>query len=74
MSHSTGGPGVGAALGKFDRSGSIERFWQIFTKVKIRKIKIWGLEELKMLFRFVDEKDKNYHQILFLSDSTVCLF
>ena len=30
----------------FDSSDSNERFWQIFTNVKIRKTKIWGLEEL----------------------------
>ena len=40
----------------FDRRDSNERFWAIFTKVKIRKTKIWGFEELKMLFRFVKER------------------
>ena len=40
----------------FDSSDSNERFWQIFTNVKIRKTKIWGFEELKMLFRFVEER------------------
>ena len=33
-----------------------ERFWQIFTKVKIRKTKLWRFEELKILFRFVEER------------------
>ena len=40
----------------FDSSDSNERFWQIFTNLKIRKTKIWGFEELKMLFRFVKER------------------
>ena len=40
----------------FDSSDSNERFWQIFSNLKIRKTKIWGFEEIKMLFRFVVEK------------------
>ena len=40
----------------FDSRNSNESFWQIFTNVKIRKTKIWGFEELKMLFRFVKER------------------
>ena len=40
----------------FDSRDSNERFSQIFTKVKIRKTKIRGFEELKMLFRFVKER------------------
>ena len=40
----------------FDSRGSNERFWQISTKVKIRKTKIWGYEELKRLLRFVEER------------------
>ena len=31
-------------------------FVQMFTKVNIRKTKIWGLEELKILFRVVEER------------------
>ena len=31
-------------------------FWQLFTNVKIRKTKIWVTEELKMLFRNVEER------------------
>ena len=38
----------------FDRSGTFDT--QIFTKVKIGKAKIWGFEELKMLFRFAAGK------------------
>ena len=51
MSHSIEEPGVAAALGKFDSSDSNERFWQIFTNVKIRKTNIWGLEELKIFIK-----------------------
>ena len=40
----------------FDKRDSNERFWQISTKIKIRKTKIRGFEVLKMLFRFVEEK------------------
>ena len=40
----------------FDSRDSNKRFWQIFTNVKIRKTKIWGFEELKMLFRFIEER------------------
>ena len=40
---------------KFDSTDSNERFWQIFTNVKIRKTKIGGLEELIMLFRTIEE-------------------
>ena len=56
----------------FDNRDSNERFWEIFTKVKVRKTKIWEFEELKilkirktkmwefeelkMLFRFVEER------------------
>ena len=40
----------------FDSRDSNETFWQIFTKVKIRKTKTWGFKELKMLFRFVEER------------------
>ena len=58
VSHSAEGSVVGAALGKFDSSDSNERFWQIFTNVKITKTKIWRLKELKMLFRFVEENFK----------------
>ena len=53
---------VVAALGKFDSSDSNKRFWQIFINVKIRKTKIWGLEELKMLFRFVEERILNIYK------------
>ena len=49
-------PGVGAAFGKFDISDSNERLWQIFTNVKIKKTKICGLEEVQMLFRFVEDR------------------
>ena len=31
-------------------------FWQLLTNVKISKTKIWGLEELKMLFRNLEER------------------
>ena len=41
---------------------SNERFWQIFTNVKIRKTKIWGLEELKMFFRDVEERIVNIYK------------
>ena len=34
------GLGVRAALGKFDSSDSNERFWQMFTIVKIKKQRI----------------------------------
>ena len=51
----------------FDSSDSI-RFWQIFTNVKIRKTKIWGFEELKMLFRFVEER------ILCICESNLYLY
>ena len=54
MSHLIYKPGVGAALGKFDSSDLNGSFWQMFSDVKIKKTKIWGLEELKMLFRFVE--------------------
>ena len=40
----------------FDSRDSNKRFWQIFTNVKVRKTKIWGFEELKILFRFVEER------------------
>ena len=40
----------------FDSRDSNERFWEIFSKVKIRKTKIRGFEELKMLLRFVEER------------------
>ena len=30
--------------------------FDLFTNVKVRKTKLWGLEELKMLFRNVEEK------------------
>ena len=34
--------------GTFDSCDSYnERFWQIFTKIKIRKAKIWGFDDLK---------------------------
>ena len=59
MSHLTEGPGLGAALGKFDGSNSNERFWQMFTNVKIRKAKVWGLEELKMMLKVVEERILN---------------
>ena len=39
-----------------------EKFWQMFTKVKIRKTKIWGLEEFKMLFGVVQEKILNINK------------
>ena len=51
--------GLGAALGKFDSSDSNKRFWQMLANVKIRKTKIWGLEELKILFRVVEERISN---------------
>ena len=41
---------------------SNERFWQIFTNVKIRKTNIWGLEELKMFFRDVEERIVNIYK------------
>ena len=44
---------------KFDSTDSNERFWQIFTNVKIRKTKIRGLEELIMLFRTIEERILN---------------
>ena len=47
MSHSNEGPGLSPALGKFDSSDSNERFWQLFTNVKIRKQKIGDLKNLK---------------------------
>ena len=52
----------------FDSRDSNERFWEIFTKVKIRKTKIWGFEELKMLFRFVEER------ILCICESNLYLY
>ena len=62
MSHSIEGPGVGAALGKYDSSDSNERFWQMFTNIKIKKTTIWGIEELKMLFRDVEERILNIYK------------
>ena len=59
VSHSTEGLEVGAAFGKFDSNDSNERFWQVFTNVKIRETKIWGLEELKILFRIAEERIVN---------------
>ena len=47
MSHSNEGPGVGAALGKFDSSDTNEKFWQILTNVKITKQKFEDLKNLK---------------------------
>ena len=47
--------GVGAAVVKFNSSDLNERF----DNLKIRKTKIWGLEELKMLFRFVEGRILN---------------
>ena len=62
VSHSIEEPSVGAALRKFDSSDSNKRFWQRFTNVKIRKTKIWGLEELKMFSRFAEERTLNIYQ------------
>ena len=62
VSRSTEGLGVGTALGKFDSCDSNERFWQMFTKVKIRKTKIWELEELKILFGVVEERILNIYK------------
>ena len=62
MSHSTEGPGGDAVHEKFDSSNSNERFWQMFTSVKIRKTKIRGLEELEMLFRVVEERILNIYK------------
>ena len=47
MSHSNEGPGVGAALEKFDSSDSYKRFWQMLTILKIRKEKFEDLKNLK---------------------------
>ena len=47
VSHSNEGPGVGAALGKFDSSDTNEKFWQILTNVKITKQKFEDLKNLK---------------------------
>ena len=44
MSHSTEGPRVGAALGKFDSSGLNERFWQT---QRLEKQKFEDLKNLK---------------------------
>ena len=41
VSYLTERPGMGTALGKFGARDSYERFWQMFTKVKIKKTKIW---------------------------------
>ena len=62
MSHSTEGPGLGATLAKFDKSESNEWFWQMYTNVKIRKTKIWGLQELEILFRVVEEIILNIYE------------
>ena len=62
MSHSTEGPGLGAALGEFDSGDSNERFWQMLTNVKIRKIKVWGFEELKILLWVVEERILNSYK------------
>ena len=62
VSHRPGGPGVGAALGQFDISDSNENFWKMFTNVKIRNTKIWGLEEIKMLFLVVQERLLNIYK------------
>ena len=40
-------------------SGSNERLRQMLTNVAIKKAKIWGLEELKMLCRAVEERIVN---------------
>ena len=63
MSHSTERPGLGAALGKFDSSDSNEKFWQLFTNVKIRETKIRRLEELKILLRVVEERILNIYKV-----------
>ena len=47
VSHSNEGPRVVAAFGKFNSSDSNERFWQMFTNIKIRKQKFEDLENLK---------------------------
>ena len=47
VSHSNEEPGVGAAFGKFDSCDSNERFWQMFTNVKIRKQKFEDLKNRK---------------------------
>ena len=47
MSNSNEGPGLGAALEKIDSSDSNERFWQMFTNVKVRKQKCEDLKNLK---------------------------
>ena len=52
---------MSAALGKLESSDSNESFWQMFTNAKIRKTKISGLEELKMLFRVVEERISNIY-------------
>ena len=41
---------------------SSERFWQKFVDVKIRKTKIWGLDELKMLCRVVEKRIVNIYK------------
>ena len=57
MSHST------EDWQKFDSNDSNERFWQKFPNVKIRKTKIWGLEELEILFTVVEDRILNIHKI-----------
>ena len=47
MSHSNERPGVGESPGKFESSDSNERFWQMFTNMKIRKQKFDDLKNLK---------------------------
>ena len=62
MSHLTEEPGVDAAFRKLDSSDSNGRFWQMLTNVKIRKRNVWGLEELKMMFKAVQEKMFNIYK------------
>ena len=48
MIHSNERPEIGESLGKFERSDSNERFWQMFTNMKIRKQKFDDLKNLKL--------------------------
>ena len=56
MSHFTGGPDLAQLLENFTAVIRMKGFVQMFTKVNIRKTKISGLEELKILFRVVEER------------------
>ena len=58
MIHSNERPEIGESLGKFERSDSNERFWQMFTNMKIRKQKFDDLKNFKWLLSVVEENFK----------------